>query len=473
MGIKGLTKLIKKFSTNGIRNVKLSSYGGGIVLVDTSIFMYAYKQKFNNPLIGFVNQILTLTSNNITPIYIFDGAPPKEKMDLLIQRSNAKQNQNDKVDKLEEEYNELNSIYKYMRENDVSSTKNIPLSPVDSISLSLLASDKNVREYSTSIKSNILEIALSVSDVEEKISLIEKEMEQRKKNIINLTSQHFDDCKELFNKFGIPYITAEGEAEKLCSQLSHIDSIPLNIIGCLSNDSDVLVNGGYKLLTNFSSYTGQVVEYDLKNILNDLKLSQDQFIDMCILCGCDYLFDHEENKHIKIGNIGPINAYKLIQDDKNIETIVKKIELAKDKKENNEKIDKELKKYVKYILPDDYENTFNYKYVRELFKEQLSLNEVNDIINKNKLNKIDDIHSIISFIEKQYTPSLNIIDKISNYYPEYQNTILNMSNKESESSSHNNDRKSKGKKFNRVKKDKKSNKLLKGQKKITSFFFKK
>jgi len=364
MGIKGLTKLIKKFSKNGIRNVKLSSYEGGVVLVDTSIYMYAYRQKFNNPLIGFVNQILTLTSNNITPIYIFDGAPPKEKTDLLIQRSNIKQNQNDKVDKLNEEYNELNNIYDYMKKNEITTTKDIKLSPIDDISLSLLPTKKNIREYSTNIKSNILEISLSISDVEEKISLIEKEMEQRKKNIINLTSQHFDDCKELFNKFGIPYITAEGEAEKLCSQLSHIDSIPLNIIGCLSNDSDVLVNGGYKLLTNFSSYTGQVVEYNLKNILNDLQLSQDQFIDMCILCGCDYLFDHVENKHIKIGNIGPINAYKLIQTDKNIETIVKKIKFAKLKIENNEKIDKEMKKYAKYELPDDYENIFNYQYVR-------------------------------------------------------------------------------------------------------------
>ncbi len=467
MGIKGLTKLIKKFSNNGIRNVKLSSYGGGIVLVDTSIFMYAYKQKFNNPLIGFVNQILTLTSNNITPIYIFDGAPPKEKTDLLIQRSNIKQIQNDKVDKLQEKYDELNNIHNYMKKNNVSSTEKIPLSPTDSISLSLIPSDKKIREYSTSIKSNILEIALSISDVEEKISLIEKEMDQRKKNIINLTSKHFDDSKELFTKFGIPYIVADGEAEKLCSQLSHMECLTENIIGCLSNDSDVLVNGGYKLLTKFSSYTGQVVEYDLKNILNDLKLSFDQFIDMCILCGCDYLFDHVENKHIKIGKIGPINAYKLIQKDKNIETIIKKIKFAKQKIENNEKIDKELKKYAKYELPDDYENTFNYQYVRGLFKEQLSFDKVNSIINENKLQKVDDIYNIISFIEKQYNPTLNIIDKISNYYPEYQNIIIN--NKGTK----NND--IHGKRFNRVKKNKnkKVKPLDKGQKKITSFFLRK
>jgi hypothetical protein len=450
MGIKGLTKLIKKFSTNGIRNIKLSSYEGGIVLVDTSIYMYAYKQKFNNPLIGFINQILILTSNNITPIYIFDGAPPKEKKDLLIHRSNIKQNQINKVDKLNEEFNELNNIYDYMKKNEISSTKDINLSTVNNISL--LSDKKNIREYSTNILNNLQ----SITNIEDKISLIEKDIENYKKNIINLTRQHFNDCKELFVKFGIPYIVAEGEAEKLCSQLSHINTIDNKnkIIGCLSNDSDVLANGGLKLLTNFSSYTSEIIEYDLKIILNDLKLSYDQFIDMCILCGCDYLFDHIKNKHIKIGNIGPINAYKLIQSDNNIETIIKKIEIVKEKKENNEKIDKELKKYSKYILPDDYETTFNYKYVRQLFKEQLSLDKINNIINENKLTKINNPYSIISFIEKQFKPSLNILDKISNYYPEYQNNIINGINKKN--------------KLN--KKTNKLNRIEKGQKKITSFF---
>lgn len=40
----------------------------------------------------------------------------------------------------------------------------------------------------------------------------------------------------------------------------------------------------------------------------------DQFIDLCILCGCDYTG--------KITNIGPVRAYDLIKKHKNIETIL-------------------------------------------------------------------------------------------------------------------------------------------------------
>ena len=37
-------------------------------------------------------------------------------------------------------------------------------------------------------------------------------------------------------------------------------------------------------------------------------------MDFCILCGCDYT--------TKIVGIGPVNAYKLIKEHKNIENII-------------------------------------------------------------------------------------------------------------------------------------------------------
>ena len=41
-----------------------------------------------------------------------------------------------------------------------------------------------------------------------------------------------------------------------------------------------------------------------------------EFIDLCIMCGCDYTHS--------IGGIGPVKAFKLIQDNRNIDDPKKK-----------------------------------------------------------------------------------------------------------------------------------------------------
>ena len=49
-------------------------------------------------------------------------------------------------------------------------------------------------------------------------------------------------------------------------------------------------------------------------MMKDLALTNEEFIDMCILCGCDY--------SPKIEGIGPVKAYKFIQDHHTIENVV-------------------------------------------------------------------------------------------------------------------------------------------------------
>ena len=57
-----------------------------------------------------------------------------------------------------------------------------------------------------------------------------------------------------------------------------------------------------------------------------MNVSYEQFIDICILCGCDY--------SPKITGIGPINAYKLIKKYSKIETILENLS-AKNKVPKN------------------------------------------------------------------------------------------------------------------------------------------
>lgn len=82
-------------------------------------------------------------------------------------------------------------------------------------------------------------------------------------------------------------------------------------------------------------------------------MDQDKFIDLCILCGCDYTTN--------IPGIGPVRAFKLIDECGTIENVIKKIE-----RENEDP-----KKKKKYTIPE----TFYYKEARELFRNPSAITE--------------------------------------------------------------------------------------------------
>jgi flap endonuclease-1 len=86
--------------------------------------------------------------------------------------------------------------------------------------------------------------------------------------------------------------------------------------------------------------TGSVVEVSLDGVLKELELEFDTFLDMCIMCGCDYTS--------KIGGIGPMHAYKLMKKYNTIENAMPHIMSAKS-----------------YKVPND----FDYITSRKLFKE--------------------------------------------------------------------------------------------------------
>lgn len=82
-------------------------------------------------------------------------------------------------------------------------------------------------------------------------------------------------------------------------------------------------------------------------MMKDLGLTDEEFTDMCILCGCDYAS--------KIEGIGPVKAYKFIKQFGSIENI---IEHCKKENDHSEK--------PKFVLPK--EEDFAYEEARELFK---------------------------------------------------------------------------------------------------------
>ncbi|KAA0719064.1 putative flap endonuclease 1 -like protein [Triplophysa tibetana] len=122
------------------------------------------------------------------------------------------------------------------------------------------------------------------------------------------------DCLRLVELMGVPYIRAPGEAEALCAYL--VKSGTVNAVA--SEDMDTLAFGGTVLLRQLNAKRdSEVTEYSLPKLLEALQLTREEFVDLCILLGCDYCE--------KIGGLGPTRALKLIKQYRTIEGVMKHV----------------------------------------------------------------------------------------------------------------------------------------------------
>ena len=157
-----------------------------------------------------------------------------------------------------------------------------------------------------------------------------------------------EDAKTVLRLMGFPVITAPGEAEAQCVELVKQGKAS----AVASDDMDCLTFGATILLKGIKTKKDPVVEIRLDDVLKEMKLTMDQFIDMCILCGCDYCET--------IGNMGPSTAYKMISEHKTIEKVLEHIHA-----DNEERVLNGQK--AKYLVPS--EDNFDFVNVRTLFKD--------------------------------------------------------------------------------------------------------
>jgi 5'-3' exonuclease len=121
----------------------------------------------------------------------------------------------------------------------------------------------------------------SLNDYEKQLGLLQLEMERLKKQKILVTHEDINILKELLELLNLPYYTSENEADNLCVELYKRKYIDM----CVSNDMDFLPRGCKKLIV---LKAGKIILFDLDIILNEIKMSYDSFIDMCIIMGTDY-----------------------------------------------------------------------------------------------------------------------------------------------------------------------------------------
>ena len=225
MGIKHLNKFLRVECAKSITCMDMKELANKTIVIDISIYMYKYQT--DGTLIENIYLMLSLFKYySIIPIFIFDGKPPIEKRELLKQRY---------IDKVlaEAEYNRLSALL----------------------------------EQESLDKGDIV-----------------SEMELLKKKIIYLTKKQISNVKTLIHAFGATYYDAPNEADELCA----LFVLKNKAWACMSEDMDMFVYGVPRVIRYFSLLNHTIVLYNTSSILQELKMTQKEFSEVCILSGTDY-----------------------------------------------------------------------------------------------------------------------------------------------------------------------------------------
>lgn len=252
-------------------------------------------------LMGMFYRTLRMVDNGIKPLYVFDGAPPKLKSGELAKRGARKA--------------EATEAHEEAKETGTA-----------------------------------------------------EEVEKFSRRTVRVTREHNAECKKLLKLMGIPYIDAPTEAEAQCAVLARAGKV----YAAASEDMDTLCFDAPILLRHltFSEQRKEPIqEIHLSKAMEGLNMDRKQvcllikvhglfstkclfkslitprswlfqFIDLCILLGCDYLEP--------IPKVGPSTALALIREHGTLEKVV-------------EFMNTDPKK--KYVIPEDWP----YQDARELF----------------------------------------------------------------------------------------------------------
>jgi 5'-3' exonuclease len=196
---------------------------GKRIAIDTSIYIYKYmadNELFENMYI-FISLFLKY---KITPIFIFDGKPPKMKEECIAGR-------------LDEKYKAITKI-------------------------------------------NELQELVHTKSKEQ----ISKELQHYKKKSLIVKDKHIKELKAMMDAFNVTYITAEEEADPICAYLTKSGQV----WACLSDDMDMFVYGCPRVLRLFNLKKENVFLYNTQEITREINVKESLFPKILLLLGTDY-----------------------------------------------------------------------------------------------------------------------------------------------------------------------------------------
>eukprot|EP00403_Amphidinium_massartii_P011736 CAMPEP_0178415010 /NCGR_PEP_ID=MMETSP0689_2-20121128/23331_1 /TAXON_ID=160604 /ORGANISM="Amphidinium massartii, Strain CS-259" /LENGTH=401 /DNA_ID=CAMNT_0020036317 /DNA_START=76 /DNA_END=1281 /DNA_ORIENTATION=+ len=153
-----------------------------------------------------------------------------------------------------------------------------------------------------------------------------------------VTREQNEQVKKLLKLMGVPVIEAPSEAEATCAALCRDGKV----YAAATEDADCLTFGTRVLVRNLMAAESQkrtIYEVTLAVALEQLNITMEQFIDFCILSGCDYCDT--------IKGVGPSTAIKMLVQHGTLEEVLKNLDTEKNP------------------LPEN----FRYQTARDFFKE--------------------------------------------------------------------------------------------------------
>lgn len=140
------------------------------------------------------------------------------------------------------------------------------------------------------------------ADYERELKTLRAQQKKDRRDADDVTQTMVQECKALLGFFGLPYLTAEGEAEAQCAELVHLGLVD----GIVTDDCDVFLFGGTRVYKNMFNSNKFVECYLAADIEKEITLGRQQLINIAQLLGSDYTEG--------LPGIGPITALEIISE---------------------------------------------------------------------------------------------------------------------------------------------------------------
>lgn len=172
-----------------------------------------------------------------------------------------------------------------------------------------------------------------------------EEVEKFSRRQVRVTKEHNEECRKLLGLMGIPVVVAPSEAEAQCAELARGGLV----YGAGSEDMDTLTFNSPILLRHLTFSENRkepILEISLPAVLEGLEMDMPQFVELCILLGCDYLEP--------IKGVGPKSALKLLREHGSLGAVVEHLRSKQASREDADEEGEGKKKKGGVHVPEEW-----------------------------------------------------------------------------------------------------------------------
>lgn len=231
MGIRGLNTFLKKKALTSYQplNWHSSDFAGQKWGVDAQCLLHRARGDGLSPLTVIAALIVRIRCLGVEPIFIFDGRPPSLKEEIVTARRVVRQ-------EVQQEISQIST------------------------------------EITDGTHTEVEKIALQT-----RVDVLQKKAPQ-------ITHKERNDIKSFLYMAGVLHITATGEADDVLSHLCRTDFLQ----AVISTDMDMLARRVPRLIMPETPDASIMTIISLSGVLSALRLTYEQFVEACVLMGCDY-----------------------------------------------------------------------------------------------------------------------------------------------------------------------------------------